>query len=341
MKFKLTPWVLSIALLLFLGCSKDPKVDDGGHGEGLVDASATEGIHNGDSNADTNTDARPPDLDGTVDMLPPDVGLPHDLSFTNDLIHPFDAAPVIELGSVRLDLDPVDVGSIDLPPLPPKGKPLDILVVVDNSGTMALNQARLVSQFPLLLDGLRRHALGPDGSGKPCEVDDTSGCNTPDLHIGIVSTDLGSGPYSGARYGCSPGGDNGELQAIPRTSGCTAPTDNWIAYDGSASNIPAGADHPLDRVIEAFSCIATLGTDGCGFEQPFESARRALDPTLMINPGFMRPEALLIVLFITDEDDCSARRVALYDPDPNLDVLLGPLRSFRCFRQGIHCDQDA
>ncbi|MBW2735896.1 MAG: hypothetical protein JRH20_26210, partial [Deltaproteobacteria bacterium] len=37
----------------------------------------------------------------------------------------------------------------------------------------------------------------------------------------------------------------------------------------------------------------------------------------------------------------SARRVALYDPDPNLDVLLGPLRSFRCFRQGIHCDQDA
>jgi hypothetical protein len=63
-------------------------------------------------------------------------------------------------------------------------------------------------------------------------------------------------------------------------------------------------------VAGAFSCIAQLGPDGCGYEQSLEAMYRALDPA--VNPGFIRDDAALAVLFITDEDDCSARDTSLY-----------------------------
>ncbi|MBA3500125.1 MAG: hypothetical protein H0T65_07125 [Deltaproteobacteria bacterium] len=60
--------------------------------------------------------------------------------------------------------------------------------------------------------------------------------------------------------------------------------------------------------------------------------KRALE-NANANPGFLRPDAKLGVIFLTDEDDCSAKSADLFSPDPTL----GPLSSFRCTRFGVTC----
>ena len=51
--------------------------------------------------------------------------------------------------------------------------------------------------------------------------------------------------------------------------------------------------------------------------------------------GFRRPGAVLAIVYLTDEDDCSLSHTTLFDPDPS---LLGPIGSFRCTRFGVTCD---
>ncbi len=269
-----------------------------------------------------------------------DRGLPSDLGVG-------DAPLISDNGRIdqyvpSLDIQPTDSLSppLDLPPPPPKGLPVDILFVIDNSGSMEQEQQQLAANFPRLIDALRRQTLGPDGSGKPCTATDTSGCNIPDVRIGVVTTDLGAGTYM--LPSCEvAGGDRGKLQSTPRIPGCVGPSNPWIAYspNSKTSNVPSGSVDHIQRVKDAFACIAPVGLIGCGFEQTLEAARQALDPIQGINPGFIRQNALLVVVFITDEDDCSAKNPALYDPSQTgLNDPLGPLTSFRCFEFGVTCD---
>ena len=205
-------------------------------------------------------------------------------------------------------------------------KEVDILFVVDNSYSMAGLQSQLARQFPRLIDALRTQKLQG---------------GIPDVRIGVVSSDLGAGPYTfqSDQGSCLPGGDGGKLQRTARVAGCTPPSDPWIEYKGGQTNVPAGASDPVERVKEAFTCIARLGDQGCGFEAVLEAGRVALDPKANRNPGFLRPEALLAVVFITNEDDCSARDPSLFDnSQDSLDAPLGPWHSFRCFEFGFHCD---
>jgi hypothetical protein len=83
----------------------------------------------------------------------------------------------------------------------------------------------------------------------------------------------------------------------------------------------------------------------CGFEQPFEAMKKALDVSeAPENEGFLRADAVLAVMFLTDEDDCSALQPdVIFDPDPAQDRVgseLGCLTSFRCFEFGVSCDVD-
>jgi hypothetical protein len=81
--------------------------------------------------------------------------------------------------------------------------------------------------------------------------------------------------------------------------------------------------------------MASVGTSGCSFEQPLEAAYHALHDPIQENLGFLRNDAMLLVIFITDEDDCSV--------DPNSDLFsaaatqYGPLISYRCTQYGISC----
>src|SRR5690606_21225427 len=54
---------------------------------------------------------------------------------------------------------------------------------------------------------------------------------------------------------------------------------------------------------DRLGCLAqAVGIEGCGFEQPLLSAARALERG---DAGFPRADALLAVLVLTDEEDCS------------------------------------
>jgi len=51
------------------------------------------------------------------------------------------------------------------------------------------------------------------------------------------------------------------------------------------------------------ACLADQGTTGCGFEQQLQSAATALSRS--DQEAFVREEALLVILVVSDEGDCS------------------------------------
>ena len=199
---------------------------------------------------------------------------------------------------------------------------IDILFVIDNSGSMREEQASLTANFNRFINVLN----GIEGG-------------LPNVHIGVVSTDLGAGPYG--IMGCTGNGDNGVLQNAPQGACDTSSPEPYIIdlanEDGTRQTNYAG------DLADAFSCVAELGTTGCGFEQPLESMRRALNGSNAQNNGFLRDDAFLAVIIITDEDDCSVEDVSMFDSNPALDNVgspLGPLSSFRCFEFGVVCEPD-
>jgi hypothetical protein len=157
----------------------------------------------------------------------------------------------------------------------------------------------------------------------------------PDLHVGVVSTDLGTGSTTWSVPGCSESGDGGALRSLPIDGGCTAPGEAFLRDyrdgDGRATNYSA------DDLASAFACISVLGTGGCAFEQPLEAMRRALDGGIPENDGFVRPGATLGVVILTDEDDCSVSDPGFFAPD--LDTS-GQVSKFRCFEKGVYCGGD-
>jgi len=192
---------------------------------------------------------------------------------------------------------------------------LDLLFVVDNSGSMADDQVRLAASFPRMIDTL-------------AQLDD----GVPDIHIGVITTDLGTSSTA------MPGGSG--VIGSDGTGGCAGTGDDGALVQGASVadrfiRDGGGTRNYTGELRDAFRELALVGDTGCGFEQPLAAIRRALSNPL--NAGFVRPEANLAVVILSDEDDCSALDPALFSPES---PALGALHSFRCFRFGVECAQD-
>lgn len=225
---------------------------------------------------------------------------------------------------------PMDAPMADAP-TPPPGMPevalvpttvnrdLDILFVIDDSPSMLDKQANLKSSFPVLVNTLSSLEGG-----------------LPNIHIGVITTDMGTkgaddatpGPSVGSGPGgCASSGKDGLLQinSAPVTGAFLSDVDNGSTrvrnYTGTLE--------------QAFSAMASVGASGCGFEQPLAAIKRSFGQAA--NAGFIRPTARLAIILLTDEDDCSASHSTLFGPDS---ATLGPLNSFRCTRFGVTCDID-
>ncbi|MBX7190960.1 MAG: hypothetical protein K1X94_02825 [Sandaracinaceae bacterium] len=217
---------------------------------------------------------------------------------------------------------------------------LDLLLVVDDSNSMAEEQALLHEQLPriaaILASGDR------DGDG----VQDFPALES--VHIGVTTTDLGAGSASGVPT-CEPGwGDDGLLLDAPRASGsssCASSYEPFAAYDESA---PDG----LEGFVSQVACVANVGTSGCGFEQQLEATLLALSPSAPTdwtaagyvsptflgdraphgdgeNGGFVRASSILAIVEITDEDDTSVLDTGLFEPsDPRFASTPLNLRGF-------------
>jgi hypothetical protein len=156
----------------------------------------------------------------------------------------------------------------------------------------------------------------------------------PDLHVGVVSTDLGAGGFDIPN--CN-GSDGGDLVSAPALApDCPAPDGAFVRDFSLVADL---RDTNYEGSLAgAVGCIAALGTGGCVFEQPLASALAATDPANLDNEGFVRDGALLAVVFIGGGDDCSAADGDLFDP--NAVASLGPLDPFRCFESGVECVPD-
>jgi hypothetical protein len=206
-----------------------------------------------------------------------------------------------------------------LDPLPVTTNKVDVLVVVDNSGSIEAERQAMIAAAGQSLFAQLTNDLGA----------------LPDLHLAVVSTDIESG-FSVP--GCGPDSANGRFRT--GDVGVTCPVQGSYIIDSPDGN-GGRTDNYDGTIADAFSCFATLGTAGCGFEQPLEAVRRALDGRYPEHAGFLRPDALLLIAILTDEDDCSAYNQALFD-DANAgpESPLGPRTSFRCFEFGVVCDPD-
>ena len=153
---------------------------------------------------------------------------------------------------------------------------IDILFVIDNSGSMYQEQENLAVQIPALVRDL---ASPPDrdGDGAP----DWAAAES--LRIAIANTDTGIGSVVIPGSRCMPGGDGGVLH-------------------GGVFEWNTG-DDPDAFAAAVGSVVAGLGITGCGFEQQLEAAAVALE--LNATRGFPREDALLGIIVVTDEEDCS------------------------------------
>ena len=232
------------------------------------------------------------------------------------------------------DASRVDAGSADVDARPatgvlafqdPPGRNLDMLFMVDNSQSMMPLQTKLTQRLPDFMNVLKNLPGG-----------------LPNLHVAVISSSLGAGRY-GNVPGCAQGTTGNEGGAFQHSVGCTG----LHAGQHFISSV-AGVNNFDGDISTVFSCIALLGDTGCGFEHQFASTiaalQKASDSNDLDNAGFLRPDASLAIVMLTNEDDCSTPpdfSSSLFDPgvESISDASgLGGLQSYRCNEFGHLCD---
>jgi hypothetical protein len=196
---------------------------------------------------------------------------------------------------------------------------VDLLIVIDDSASMKDEQAKLALQVPRLVE-----LLLTGGEADPTAVGTFPAIES--LHVGVITPDLGYSTVPplnfvagtdfvppGPPAECNSTGKAGSMQITgyegePRVA-CDALTPAPGAF---YLNYNLGDDR--DALVDDVTCITGQGTDGmwgCGFEQQLESIVASDRST--VNVGFNRDGALLAVILITDEDDCSTTDPRVFD----------------------------
>jgi hypothetical protein len=223
---------------------------------------------------------------------------------------------------------------------------VDMLFMVDNSPSMDPKQEALAKAFSKMIESLQKLPGG-----------------LPDVHVGVISSDIGAGETEaggncrvllgnkGILWGndpnADPSKDNNQFATVKNlknaagADGCGMNSGTrWIEDIQNLDGLTRTKNYQ-GQLSDVFSCLAKgVGVNGCGYEHQLQSVRVALNPADNINPQnfkFLRPRAYLAVVLVTDEDDCSA--------DPNSETndgmffpkTLGDTASLRCATRGHVC----
>jgi len=237
-------------------------------------------------------------------------------------------------------------------------KDVDILFVIDNSGSMADEQALLAKNFAAFINVLEaedvnanyRIGITTTDSGNPrCPAAQT----TPEggkLVLSSCVNRVALGDFSfnmdDYDYACTDVCtlDDDQLKVKPTahqySNGEKAPR-NWIERIEKETNLPDDVS-----TIQAFQCFGPQGVSGCGFEQHLESMYKALalasQDSSATNYGFIRDTAILSIVFITDELDCSHNDKFKEVFTTNKQFWENPDRpdatSAVCFNAGVKCE---
>ena len=172
----------------------------------------------------------------------------------------------------------------------------DILFVVDDSGSMAEEQANLATNLGAFIDAL---------AASPVQNDFRIGVTNTSVEEFNAGTSYTAGPSSGVPY---PAGALISIKADRNGNAISGAIDYDAALFAQTGGF--GGNRILDKASPTlaadFKANVRVGLDGSGKEQPFRAARLALSDRLAdANKGFLRDGARLAVVFLTDEDDCS------------------------------------
>ena len=222
--------------------------------------------------------------------------------------------------------DGVGGGGVETEPRAGKSGKVDLLVVVDNSRSMSGKQEVLASSVGNLVERL----VNPAFYGY-------SAAPVRDMHIGVISSSLGGhGADACTAVNAASENDFGHLLNRKNTWGNLGPVPTYsdgvtdqrfLAWDPHGTHAPAGESDLTALISNLGSMIRGAGEVGCGFESQFEAFYRFLiDPTphesvlvdggmavpqgidqslLAMRSSFLRPDSVLVVLLLSDENDCS------------------------------------
>jgi hypothetical protein len=237
-------------------------------------------------------------------------------------------------------------------------KDVDILFVIDNSGSMGEEQATLAANFQSFIEVLERPEVDANyrigitttDNGNPwCGTTSPEGgalrmtsCRSRPTEFRFEGAEpvdalqeacLDICPEEWANIEIQPSLVDGEDEARPRP---------WLESIEGKTNLPEGLS-----TVQAFQCMGPQGIDGCGFESHLESMWKALrrsetdtDPA----HGFMREGAILSVVHVTDEEDCSYNTnwETIFLPDGERTFWSDPAApsptSAVCWNAGVACE---
>ncbi len=222
-------------------------------------------------------------------------------------------------------------------------KKLDLLLVVDNSASMADKQQVLADSASYVVNRLANpFCIGQNGVYvSPQPTDPGAACPAgsvreiapvTDMHIGVITSSLGA---AGATL-CSPDwfnwdpaqNDRGHLIGKTRSGVTSYGGMGYLAWDPAGKLSPPGENDAATLASQLQTMITQAGEGGCGFEAPLESMYHFLaDPApwqdvqkdgsgvtlttgidmevLAERQSFLRPDSAVMVVVLTDENDCS------------------------------------
>lgn len=245
---------------------------------------------------------------------------------------------------------------------------IDLLLMIDNSSSMADKQVTLAEAVPQLLKQLvqpqcvdqKGDPFDPPlaaqlGTDKPCAKGAPEFNPVNDIHIGIITSSLGD---HGGGVSCTEGAkvnnrllppdvnDRAHLiatlqrgqESLSQDSRATATSlvkvdeKGFLAWGGSSQQTVPTTDDLLAATSAFRDMVKATDENGCGYESQLESwfrflidpvpprlpldkpdkdqhtARNGVDDELLVQrAAFLRPDSLLAIVMLTDENDCSLR----------------------------------
>lgn len=157
-----------------------------------------------------------------------------------------------------------------------------------------------------------------------------------DLHIGVITSSLGAHGATDAKDVCVSADDNDRAHLVPfvRAGVSSYEGQGYLKWDPDALSDPPGESDAQALTASLQSMLEAVGETGCGYEAQLESVYRFLvdpDPPQTVErpvdgsgtpssttvkvgtdeelleqrANFLRPDSSVVVLMLTDENDCS------------------------------------
>lgn len=227
---------------------------------------------------------------------------------------------------------------------------LDLLLVVDNSISMADKQELLAQAMPLLVQRLvtprcvrdctssdhctlvqEREGIstGTTSEGGLCATGHPEMPPIRDLHVGVITSSLGSHGANGANDVCVSAAEDDHAHLLGELRGLegTWKDAGFLAWDAQGQKSPPGDRDPGVFVDKFTKMIGAAGEHGCGYESTLEawyrflidpepprhivvegskSVAQGIDQTVLDQRAqFLRPDSVVAIVMLTDENDCS------------------------------------